>query len=421
MTSIRPNGKHVPHGEVYVNGDTVHITHISIDDPHVRALIGTAPDPVDTVKRALSIGAQALTLITTRVDTAHVEKSFTALTEHFDTLLNRAGTTITTASTNALNDPVTGLRARLDTWSADMTRNMDRVLADAARTHEDTARRVMDHSDSTSPIYRLFTSLRDQISTVTDSVARLAEHVAADTAAAHAERNVLDRTAIKGQAYEATVVNTVTGIAATWGDETEPVGLHAGETGGKVGDIVVTIPEPTPAMPAGKYVLECKDTSVTLNHILRELRESLTNRGASAAIAVISRQDHSPLPGPFGVFGDCAIVVYDKDDPDPAALRLACSWARSHTARARHGTTVDTQSLLDITDDISRALTRRAAFRRALSTAARKLEEANGAVDDMTSEIADAMRRLTAALDVSPSGTATPPDSAVHSATDGTE
>jgi hypothetical protein len=70
---------------------------------------------------------------------------------------------------------------------------------------------------------------------------------------------------------------------------------------------------------------------------LDELRKASKNRDAHAASAVFSRSDHSPVPDPFTVFDDLAIVVYDKDNPDPAALRLACAWARWIVQRDARG------------------------------------------------------------------------------------
>src|SRR5262249_15932474 len=138
----------------------------------------------------------------------------------------------------------------------------------------------------------------------------------------------LERSAVKGMAFEDQVVLAVTALAAECGDVTEAVGCLEGIGGGRGGGIVV---EGDPASNGGRsggYVRECKGRGVSLKETVDELRRAADNRDASAAVGVFSSADNAPIPTPFAVFNDRAIVVYDKEEQDATALRLGCAWAR---------------------------------------------------------------------------------------------
>ena len=131
-----------------------------------------------------------------------------------------------------------------------------------------------------------------------------------------------------------------------------------------------------------------------------ELRRASDNREAHAAIAVFSRQDNAPVPAPFAVFNDRAIVVYDKDEPDPTALRLACAWARWIVQRETRPTSagLDLDLIGRLIDDARRALDRVSSIKRAHTAAAKKIGEASSQVADLNSEVVDALDRVECAL-----------------------
>lgn len=98
--------------------------------------------------------------------------------------------------------------------------------------------------------------------------------------------------------------------------------------GNRVGDHVVTV------AGEGVYVLECKDRSGSLPAIVSELDAPAANREAAAAIAVFSSPRHCPVSGPLAIFEEKVVVVYAKDEQDPAALQVACAWARAQVLAA---------------------------------------------------------------------------------------
>jgi len=198
-------------------------------------------------------------------------------------------------------------------------------------------------------------------------------------------------TAIKGLAFEDRVAELVTGIAATSGDVAEAVGHQLGSNGGKAGDVVVEVKR-----TAGKYAIECKDRKLGLRAALEELGQVTANREAAAAIMVFAQQDQCPVPEPFTVFDELALLVLDKSEPNLAALRLACAWARiqvlADSGRAIEG--VDVAEIRSRIDEARHILGRITTIRRAHTTAANQIEKAGEQVDDLNNELSEVLGKI---------------------------
>jgi len=406
----------MPHPRVYSIDGIVHVQNLASADPDLVSLVTGASDPEAVVQRALSTGARALAVAQVSVDTAVVETSFAALEKQLHVLLDDAATRVAGTTSDLMDDPEHGLSATLLSWKTDVGAlleqtfdpqysdsafgKLDVILRDASERQVSATRRLLNPDADDSPLSRLLTGVRDQIATVLDAVARLAEQVATDKATTTATAAALERSAVKGMAFEDQVVVAVVGLAAERGDSADAVGRLDGAGGGRVGDIVVQIDPSTNSGRSGTYVLECKDRRLSFKATMDELRRASDNREAHAAIAVFSRQDNAPVPAPFAVFNDRAIVVYDKDEPDPTALRLACAWARWIVQRETRPTSagLDLDLIGRLIDDARRALDRVSSIKRAHTAAAKKIGEASSQVADLNSEVVDALDRVECAL-----------------------
>lgn len=154
--------------------------------------------------------------------------------------------------------------------------------------------------------------------------------------------------------FEDEVEETLRGLARAYGDAVERVGEAAGDAGrSKRGDFVVTLKE------GPRFVVEAKDYSkpITLrgtNGILAALTDSLTNRSAAFAIAVM--KEPCGFPKEVGVFND-----YDTDkvlccyEPAGQLLEAAYRWARTMLL-ADAEADVDTQVVQDGLDEARSAL-----------------------------------------------------------------
>ena len=411
----------LPSTKVYEADGVVHIHELASADPDLLTLVVGGTDPEAVVHRVLSTEARALAVAQVSIDTALVENSFAALENQLRALLEDTTARVTGTTADVLDHPEHGISATLGSWKAEIASlleqtfdprysdsafgKLDTVLRDAGERQLSATRRLLNPDADDSPLSRLLTGVRDQIATVLDAVGRLAEQLAADKASAAATAIALERSAVKGMAFEDRVVVAITATAAERGDIAEAVGRLGGASGGRVGDVVVQIDPASIGGQSGAYVVECKDRRLTLKATLDELRRAAQNRDAFAAIAVFSGLDNCPVPAPFAVFNDRAVVVYDKDEPDPTALRLACAWARwivQREARPDHDG-VDLETIGRLIDEARRALDRVNTIRRAHSAAAKKITEASCQVAELNSEVSSALDRIEQALSPSDS------------------
>jgi len=148
----------------------------------------------------------------------------------------------------------------------------------------------------------------------------------------------------------------------------------------------------------GRYVVEAKAKALTVGATWRELDAAMANWEAAAAIAVFASGDQAPTKLPFWHAGERAIVVLDRTDPDPAALALACLFARWVVRRrsAHAGDLPDLDRIGAGIERASRALGRMSAIRRYLSTNAKSNADTRAQVEEMAAEVRDALAELAA-------------------------
>ena len=60
----------------------------------------------------------------------------------------------------------------------------------------------------------------------------------------------------------------------------------------------------------------------------RGARPTRSNRDACVGIAVFGSAEVAPVKVPFAQYGDKAILVLDKEHPDPGPVSLAYLWSR---------------------------------------------------------------------------------------------
>lgn len=399
---------------------TVQISNLWCTDPDLAALVADASDTESAVQHCLVTGARALRVAHASIDSAVVERSFAALESQLKALLDDTTARVTGTTADLLTHPEHGVVATLGVWRTEVAAaldgmfdpehtgsalaRLDTVMREASERQLTATRRLLNPDADDSPLSRLLNGVRDQISTVLDAVGRLADQIASDKAATAATAAALERSAVKGIAFEDQVTIAVTTLAAERGDEAEAVGTAGGVDGGKNGDILVNVDPASIGGQSGCYVLECKDRRLTFKATMEELRKAVTNRDALAGIAVFSGQENCPVPSPFAVFNDRAIVVYDKNDPDPTALRLACAWARWIVQRETRSSdaSADLDLVARLIDEARRALDRVTSIKRAHATASKKIIEASSQVGDLAADLVSTLDRIEQALAKAP-------------------
>lgn len=394
---------------VTVRDGEAHFDGLVERDPVVVRLLDHSEAVDDAARRCLQTGARALAAAGTSIDTAAVGDAFDRMAGRLNADIERLAGRIDAAVAPDEGEIAQSLRAA----DVALGNTLGRVFDEDSRSsvmgrfngaleahrHAQAAvlRGVLDASDPASPLGRhraeLLTALRAESDRTRTAIASLAQ----DLAVARAGRQTLERTAVKGQEFEQWLYEIVARLVTPGRDVAEHVGSAVGTTGGKVGDVVVTVDPEDTAGQHGAYVIEAKDRRVGLRDTLTQLKEGQENRDSAAAIAVFAREEYSPAGSPFVVHGDCALVVLDKDHPEEdSALRLGLLWARWTVRRsldaARDGVSADV--VRQAVADATRALERASVIRRAHSSAVKRIDEAGSHCDGMVDEVHRALETL---------------------------
>jgi hypothetical protein len=411
------NGRPAAVGDTYILDDVLILEHFTEDDPVVVRLAEGAEDLNTVVHTCLQVGARAISLAEANLDAAVVERSFDTMVERLGQQLADTATSVHD-TTHALLDADDGaLTAALTSWRTDVENalgeafdedsktsvigKLDRVLEQAREAQVEAMRRLIDPHDEDGPLARqrreILKAVKEESAAIKTAVADVSEKIAVR----RAEAELLERTAIKGIAFEDLVHAHVAAIVEPLGDIAEQSGVTAGASGSKKGDEVVTLNPEDVRGQGARYVLEAKDRKLGLSAILTELDDAQTNRQALASIAVFSSTSNCPSVGPFTYHGMRALVVLDKEDPDPGPLHLACLWARWAVRRqlAEQHDGVDVDRVEALIAEASRSLDRLATIRRCHTTARNKIQEASEQVGDLVGEVTDVLARLREEID----------------------
>lgn len=402
---------------VRVEADGVVFDRFIETDQHVVDTIRSAADPERCAHELLHLGAHLAGLAVGSGGLAELEAR---VGDRLDTLAGAAQATVAAGlatlaeQSRALlgsedGEVATVLRAwrsELDAhlgqlFDPDHKRSVIAAIETSLRGVLDTYSRrlasAFDPDETGSPAARLLAQAREDASGLKAELAALTMAVGVDRGRADEH----DRTAVKGLEFEPAVLAAVTVIAAPHGDLVEHVGRTTGARATKKGDILVTVTTDDLGPAAGLYVVEAKNRRLTLAATWRELDAAMANWEARAAVAVFAAGDLAPTELPFWYSDDKAIVVLDRDEPDPAALALACLFARwvvrRHSSQGDGGPDVETMA--GIIARMQRDLARVSTIRRSLSTAAKATGEARAQLDTLAGEIRDGLGELAALLE----------------------
>jgi hypothetical protein len=397
---------------VILQGDAIVLAGFVETDPEVVAVAVEADDPDAAIHRCLQVGARAVRIARVSMDTGIVERAFDRMTGEFDRKVDEAGGRISDVADRLFDDEAGDLRKSLDRCKSELGEllgdafdpmSKQSILAKVESALQGVAdqqlaafRRTIDPDHEDSPLGRfrreIQTSVREQSGEVLGAVRDLSERLAIRDA----EAMVFEKTTAKGFSFEDQVHAVVSRIAAAHADVAEQTGRSKGSQGTQIGDEVVDLDDNDTRGTPGRYVLEIKDRKTGLKAILDELDCAIANREALAGIAVFSRKDLSPVAVPFQYFGNRAIVVFDKNDQDEGALRLACMWARWVVRRqlAERCEAVDGDRVASLIDDVARSLARASKIRSAHSAARNKIDEAGTCLSDLVTEVETSLEGL---------------------------
>jgi len=389
------------------------VDHLVVADRDVLALVETvAPeDRAEMLARALSVGARGLMTMGLGIDVASVdgrvrqtllsvtddlERRVTdllaatqqAVTRQFDpdqrtSLVARAVTELTGLKEEFLGglDPdrdgsaTTAFLARLDGLLGDGG-DLERRLAEALDPESDGSalQRV------TATVEARFGELRDLIVHQRGVEEGRAEEAARGTA--------------HGLAFEDRVETWARAWAATIGGcIVERTGLASG-TLGKVGDVVVTLPD------GARIVVEAKNQATIglagKDGILKELDRAIDNREAQAAVCISGRPAFPAEVGSLGVYGSRILAVDEDGTMTGIALTLA-RVAIAASARSASGD-IDVAGVADEVASIRKLADQLRTARATLTTVRKSIDALGDQLGDLRSDLLDRTSAIERAL-----------------------
>ena len=401
---------------IHIDDGNLYISNFTETDAAVVRVIGEAEDRTAALHRILVLGAQVSQVTTETASKLDLDNTIGQLTSSVEETVDRAVEGIA-ATAKGLLDGENGQLPRTladfrgqfeamlgESFNPDSKKSLiskfERVMQTAAEEQTTRLNRALDPHAPDSQVGRL----RDElIKTVKNETAELAKRVAevrevitSAAAASEATKAMFDKTALKGFRFEDILHDLINSQAVHYGDIAAQVGKEYGALGTQQGDEVVTInPEDTRGVTAN-VAWEAKTRRLGLRKILDELETAMENRNASVGIAVFGNIEIAPIEVPFAQYGERAVLVIDKDDPDESAVRLAYMWAR-WVARRRLGennASIDSDKIETLISDTIRALERASQVRKCHTMAKKGIEEAGGHLDTMTREIKSTMDEL---------------------------
>lgn len=396
---------------VEVGDDGVHINLVE-DDPTVVRVVEEADEPERAVRTFLRVGAAATLVAKTDFESYVVERRFEGMARSFDSSLDTAVAKITDVGAKLLDEetgalPTTfrelkdGIGAILDeTFDEDSKKSVvskfDAVLKAAVEQLHRDVQATFDPESPDAPLSKtrndILEAVHGHFRELRTDIGELTTALAVKSARAEAEA----RTAVKGFSFEDLVEKGLARIGAVHGDVVERVGTRTGTAGTKAGDLRVSINPDDTAGNDARFAVECKDRKLSHAKVMEELDRGAANHDAVAALAVFSRQELAPTKMPFVWWGDRAILVYDKDDPDDAALQLAYCWARWVTRRELTGRSdpFDAGRAEAALQRARQALAKHQTARACFTAATNKISEGTRHVDGLVEEVRGALREL---------------------------
>lgn len=400
---------------VIVDDDEIVVDNLRITDPDAIAFVASSDDPELALVRCVEMGARVLRLANATVDTQVVEHRFDEMTKSLDRSVDALAQRIDDSARALLDDENGELTAALRTWLTDVTDALGatfdetskksaiaklEALLESARAEQVAAvRRLLDPETIDSPLHRWRSEIVSEVRDRGEAVERLLNDLSFRLGLDQGEAATIDRTAVKGFDFEDVVYAAIESIAAPLQDVPSQVGNEVGASASKIGDIVVDV-DPSFAKGDARFVVECKDRSLPLKKALDELDLAIANRDAQAGVMVFSNQGLAPGSEPFQWFDRRAIVVLDKDELDPHALRLAYLWARWVATRDASNATedVDVDRLLAVIESACRGLKTASAVRGSHTQAKKAIDQAGRQLDALLADVQAALDELQLAL-----------------------
>ncbi len=206
----------------------------------------------------------------------------------------------------------------------------------------------------------------------------------------------------KGRSFEDLVHGELEPLAESHDDAAHHVGDTSSEAGGKMGDTVIEVGACSGPAQA-TIVFEAKNRKLSKNDAWTELNGAMQERDAAYAVLVVAGEDKIPsgLRELTEYQGNKMIVVLDREEPDPLALRLVYRYVRARTLAATAGSfEVDAAGVRAATEEAQSKLKTVNRIRKSLTSITTSADRAREDVDGMVADVETCLVRVESLIEV---------------------
>lgn len=401
-------------GTVRALDDRLVIESLTVADERsarvVRERAEAGRPPVETVGKAIEIGARVLDSEETAANVDYVRLEFerhaSALRERLmkqfesgdEALAERIAQSFDSSREGSVQKQIEGLVDEALVGQRD-------ALLKLFKT-EDGINPLFDFKDAMVRVYKeLRTSQqaegeenRKVIAELRRELLELKERTDADSRVAEAEQAGTR----KGIGFEDRVHLALERVAAGRGDCAHHTGGAASEGGGRKGDTLVEVGASAGPCLA-RIVFEAKDKrGLSKQEAWRQLNGAIEERSADYAVLVVAGEDQVPSgrEALHEYEGNKMIVAVDREDPDGLALETAYRLAVARVAMLRdRSLTVDAAAVKDEAEAATTALKEAQKVRRGLSGAKTSIDNARTGLDAMVAAVLVHLERIDALVE----------------------
>ncbi len=406
-------------GSVRAIDDRLVIERLTVDDAGsarvVREQATEGRPPAETVAKAIEIGTRVIDNEGTAANVDYVRRELTAGLGELDRKLGgtlEQGATamaerLATAFGAERNDSVQAqikeivtaesrhqrdeLLARLTAEDPSnplvgMQLRINEKLVGAEERHRQEVE-LLRHSHSKES-----RAMQHQVAELKENLARLLDKHEHEAELAEAE----EAGTRKGRTFEELVHAEIERLSGAQDDVAHHVGDASSETGGKKGDTVVELGACHGATLA-TVVFEAKNRKLSKNDAWSELNSAMAERDAVYGVLVVAGDDKLPsgLEELTEYQGNKMIVVVDRDEPDPLALRLVYRYVRARVLAVNSaGLEVDAAGVRDATEEAGVRLKAANRIRKSLTSVSNSAERARGDLDQMIDDVERCLARI---------------------------
>src|SRR5262245_41651881 len=385
-----------PEGAVRALDDRILIERLTVQDERAAQLVrerqAAGQQPAKTVADAIEIGARVLDREDAAAEVDYVKAEFerqaSALRERLTRSLEAGDQQLADRITKAFDsDDGSVPREFQETLQRELAEQRQALLKqfsaeDGANPLTDFKGGVVNALKELGGRYQSESEAnRKRIEQLTREIVELKQQDEADRRVAEAE----EAGTRKGRSFEELVHEEFEALAAAQDDVAHHVGDSSSESGGKKGDSVIELGACN-GPPLATVVVEAKNRALSKNEAWAELNAAITERDADYGVLVVAGEDKVPkgLEELAEYQGNKMIVVLDRDEPDPLALRLVYRYMRARVlASQADGLQADAAGVRAAAEDARARLKNVNKVRKSLTSITNSADRARDDVDEM--------------------------------------